>query len=175
MTRSPASLTFSVSEENKIREKKFLRGKCNYTILTRYLFENASHITSESCRLLIQWGKEQKLYKSDLTSRNFGWGDKSITTKWNFISKVDSKIYKSLKELINRYGTVMFIFFFPVVWSHWVTLYKSCFCDTMSLCKWHFLGLNVTILNILKQLWTTWFYISIKENFLKCKILWLIN
>ena len=112
LTRSCASLTFPVSEENKIREKKFLRGKCNYTILTRYLFENASHITSESCRLLIQWGKEQKLYKSDLTSRNFGWGDKSITTKWNFISKVDSEIHKSLKELINRYKTRCFFSFF---------------------------------------------------------------
>ena len=111
LTRSPASLTFPVREEKKIREKKFLRGKCNYTILTRYLFENASHITSESCRLLIQWGKEQKLYKSDLTSRNFGWGDKSITTKWNFISKVDSEIHKSLKELINRYGCYLFSFF----------------------------------------------------------------
>ena len=99
-----------------------------------------------------------------MTGRNFGWGDKSITTKWNFISKVDSKIYKSLKELINRYGT-LFIFLFVVVWSHWVTLYKSCFCDPMSLCKWHFLGLNVTLWNILKQLWTTWFYISIRKLF----------
>ena len=72
-----------------------------------------------------------------MTGRNFGWGDKSITTKWNFISKVDSKIYKSLKELRNRYGT-LFIFFFSRFVKSLSHYNKSCFCDTMTLCQWHF-------------------------------------
>ena len=69
------------------------------------------HVRIRASWLLIQWRKEQKLYKSDLTSRNFGWGDKSITTKWDSISKVDSEIHKSLKELINHNGrSLCFLF-----------------------------------------------------------------
>ena len=96
-----------------------------------------------------------------MTGRNFGWGDKSITTKWNFISKVDSKIYKSLKELTNHYGMMfLFFLFFCSRWSLFLLLETQSqsvvFWGLKSRYTFGKQGVSVTPLVSMWHFWKSW-------------------